>query len=242
MKLPFDLNTGIIANFDIETMKLKSRFLLPILGIPIALSLGACTMVQSDSKPIDSSTITPVSSETILTQNNGMMPGNHSMMMDLGPADAEYDLRFIDGMIPHHQGAIKMAEQVLQKSNNPELKKLAEEIIKAQEKEIAQMQEWRKTWYPDAKDAVMYHVAMGHSMSMSAEQMESMMMTADLGAVDGGFDQRFVQAMIPHHEGALIMAKDAQVKSKRPEIQQLAQAILVSQAAEIKLMKQWLKP
>ncbi|MGL6140791.1 MAG: DUF305 domain-containing protein [Planktothrix sp.] len=38
------------------------------------------------------------------------------------------------------------------------------------------------------------------------------------------------------------MAKDAQVKSKRPEIQQLAQAILVSQAAEIKLMKKWLKP
>jgi uncharacterized protein (DUF305 family) len=48
--------------------------------------------------------------------------------------------------------------------------------------------------------------------------------------------------MIPHHEGALIMAKDAQSKSKRPEIQQLSQAILVSQAAEIKLMKQWLKP
>ena len=88
----------------------------------------------------------------------------------------------------------------------------------------------------------MYHAAMGHSMSMSKEQMESMMMMVDLGAADGGFDQRFVQAMIPHHEGALIMAKDAQSKSKRPEIQQLSQAILVSQAAEIKLMKQWLKP
>jgi uncharacterized protein (DUF305 family) len=171
-----------------------------------------------------------------------MMSGNHGMMMDLGPADAEYDLRFIDGMIPHHQGAIKMAEQVLQKSHNPEVKKLAEEIIKAQKKEIAQMQEWRKTWYPDAKDAIMYHAPMGHSMSMSKEDMESMMMMTDLGAADAGFDQRFVQGMIAHHEGALIMAKDAQVKSKRPEIQQLAQAILVSQAAEIKLMKQWLKP
>ncbi|HAN72991.1 MAG TPA: DUF305 domain-containing protein [Planktothrix sp. UBA8402] len=223
-------------------MKFNSRFVLPILGISVALSLGACTKLQSSSKPIDSSTTTPVSSETILSQNNGMMSGNHGMMMDLGPADTEYDLRFIDGMIPHHQGAIKMAEQVIQKSNNPELKKLAEEIIKAQEKEIAQMQEWRKTWYPEAKDAIVYHAAMGHSMSMSSAQMESMMMMADLGAGDGGFDQRFIQAMIPHHEGALIMAKDAQLKSKRPEIQQLSQDILVSQAAEIKLMKQWLKP
>lgn len=223
-------------------MKINARFLLPILGLPITLILGACTMLQSHSKPMTSETATPVSSETVLAQNNGMMPGNHSMMMDLGPADAEYDLRFIDGMIPHHQGAIKMAEQVLQKSNNPELKKLAEEIIKAQKKEIAQMQEWRKTWYPQAKDAIMYHAAMGHSMSMSKEQMESMMMMVDLGAADGSFDQRFIQAMIPHHEGALIMAKDAQSKSKRPEIQQLSQAILVSQAAEIKLMKQWLKP
>ncbi|VXD11946.1 DUF305 domain-containing protein [Planktothrix paucivesiculata] len=223
-------------------MKFKSLFLLPILAIPVTLSLGACTRVESDSKPMSSEAVTPVSSETILTQNNGMMSGNHGMMMDLGPADAEYDLRFIDGMIPHHKGAVKMSEQVLQKSNNPEVKKLAEEIIKAQEKEIAQMQEWRKTWYPDAKDAIMYHAPMGHSMSMSKEDMESMMMMADLGPADAGFDQRFVEAMIPHHEGALIMAKDAQVKSKRPEIQQLAQAILVSQAAEIKLMKKWLKP
>ncbi|CAD5963699.1 hypothetical protein NO108_03706 [Planktothrix rubescens] len=91
-------------------MKINARFLLPILGLPITLILGACTMLQSHSKPMTSETATPVSSETVLAQNNGMMPGNHSMMMDLGPADAEYDLRFIDGMIPHHQGAIKMAE------------------------------------------------------------------------------------------------------------------------------------
>jgi uncharacterized protein (DUF305 family) len=182
-----------------------------------------------------------VSSETILTQNNGMMSGNHQMMMDLGPADVEYDLRFIDAMIPHHQGAIAMAQQVIHKSTRPELKKLAEEIIKAQEKEIAQMQQWRKTWYPEAKDAIAYHAAMGHSMPMSSQQMDSMMMMANLGEADSGFDQRFITAMIPHHQGALVMAKDAQLKSKRPEIQQLAQAILTSQEAEIQLMQQWLK-
>ena len=222
-------------------MKFNPIFLSPILGISLTLSLGACTTVQSSSKPLDSLKKTPVNSETILAQNNGMMSGNHQMMMDLGPADVEYDLRFIDAMIPHHQGAIAMAQQVLEKSTRPEVKKLAEEIIKAQEKEIAQMQQWRKTWYPEAIDAIAYHAAMGHSMPMSSQQMDSMMMMADLGAADSSFDQRFIMAMIPHHQGALVMAKDAQLKSKRPEMQQLAQAILTSQEAEIKLMQQWLK-
>ncbi|CAD5981038.1 hypothetical protein PCC9214_04740 [Planktothrix tepida] len=221
-------------------MRFNPDLLTSILGIFLTLSLGACTTVESSSKPINSSTATPVSSETILSQNHSMMSGNHGMMMDLGPADVEYDLRFIDAMIPHHQGAINMAQQVLQKSTRPEVKKLAEDIIKAQEKEIAQMQQWRKTWYPQAKDAIAYHAAMGHSMPMSSQQMDSMMMMADLGAADSGFDQRFFTAMIPHHQGALIMAKDAQTKSKRSEIQQLAQAILTSQEAEIKLMQQWL--
>ena len=218
-------------------MKFNPYFLFSLLGISVTLSLGACTTFQSQSQPKASETAVAVSSETPLAQKNTM--SEHHGMMDLGPADAEYDLRFIDAMIPHHQGAINMAKQVLQNSTRPQLKKLAEEIIQAQEKEIAQMQEWRKTWYPDAKEAIAYHAAMGHSMPMSSEQMDSMMMTVDLGAADSGFDQRFINAMIPHHEGALIMAKDAQTKSKRSEIQQLAQAILTSQEAEIKLMQQW---
>jgi uncharacterized protein (DUF305 family) len=217
-------------------MKLSPYFVFSVLGI--SLSLGACTTLQSQSQPTASETAVSVSSETPLTANNTR--SEHHAMMDLGPADAEYDLRFIDAMIPHHQGAINMAKQVVQNSTRPELKNLAEEIIKAQEKEIAQMQEWRKKWYPDAKEAIAYHAAMGHSMPMSSQQMDSMMMTVDLGVADSGFDQRFIKAMIPHHEGALIMAKDAQIKSKRSEIQQLAQAILTSQEAEIKLMQQWL--
>ena len=52
-------------------------------------------------------------------------------------------------------------------------------------------------------------------------------------------DKHFIEQMIPHHEGALVMAKDALNKSKRPEIQQLANAILTSQEQEINLMKKW---
>jgi uncharacterized protein (DUF305 family) len=49
--------------------------------------------------------------------------------MDLGPADESYDLRFLDAMVPHHEGAVVMAKEVLQKSQRPEMKKLAKEII-----------------------------------------------------------------------------------------------------------------
>lgn len=70
-----------------------------------------------------------------------------SMSMDLGEADSEYDQRFIDAMIVHHEGAIEMAEDAKEKSERPELLELADEIIAAQEAEIAQMQGWRNEWY-----------------------------------------------------------------------------------------------
>jgi uncharacterized protein (DUF305 family) len=171
--------------------------------------------------------------------NHGNMGG---MSMELGVADANYDLRFIDGMMPHHQGAIAMAKEALQKSKRPEIKKLAEAIIKAQQTEITQMQKWRKGWYPKASSTPMaWSTEMGHMMAMTASQKQGMMMSMELGAADANFDLRFLNAMIPHHEGALVMAKDAQTKTKRPEIKKLAQDILSSQQSEIAQMQQWRK-
>jgi uncharacterized protein (DUF305 family) len=170
---------------------------------------------------------------------------DHSGMkhgMDLGPVNEELDLRFIDSMIPHHKGAVVMAKEVLQKSQRPDLKKLADDIIRAQTKEINQMKAWRTAWYPKApSEPIAWHSNMGHSMAMTQDQIKSMMMTMDLGAADAEFDRRFIDAMIPHHEGALTMAQEVLGKSKRPEIQKLAKDILTSQAAEIAQMKQWRK-
>jgi uncharacterized protein (DUF305 family) len=219
-------------------MKFRSTLLaLTLSGTFAFLSLGlAACSDSSDSSDPSARSVGQDSS----TEMEGMNHGSQGMNMDLGPADESFDLRFIDAMILHHQGAVEMAQVALEQSNRDEIKQLSQQIIAAQEQEIQQMQEWRQTWYPDAPDEpVMYHSEMGHMMPMSEEMKASMMMDVDLGTTDEEFDLRFINAMIPHHEGALTMAEEALEKSDRPEIQQLAQQVIDSQESEINQMNQW---
>lgn len=58
----------------------------------------------------------------------------------------KFDEAFINAMIVHHEGAIKMAEQARHKADHQEIKDLAENIISAQTAEIEQMREWKKNW------------------------------------------------------------------------------------------------
>jgi uncharacterized protein (DUF305 family) len=74
--------------------------------------------------------------------SNGMA---RQMVMENGKYS---DKAFIDAMIPHHQSAIEMAEVAYEKSKNPRIKELAENIMSAQKREIEQMKQWRKDWFP----------------------------------------------------------------------------------------------
>ncbi len=82
---------------------------------------------------------------------NMEMPGMaNSMKMDMAKLsnskDKDFDLAFIEMMTPHHAGATAMAKEALTKAERPEIKTLANQIIKAQEAEIKMMNEWKAKW------------------------------------------------------------------------------------------------
>ncbi len=213
----------------------KVRLLTPIAMIVGTLGISSLAIANLTTQHHQNSN---------LAQNHeGMNHGgmmNHSM--DVGPANANYDLRFLDSMIPHHQGALVMAQEVLQKSKRPELIKLAQGILIDQKKDIAQMKLWRKQWYPKASATpIMWHAEMNHEMAMTPAHKQSMMMRMSLGKADAGFDVRFLDSMIPHHQGAVTMAQDLLLKSKRPQMKKFAQNIIKSQQVEIDMMTKWQK-
>ena len=73
----------------------------------------------------------------------------HSHAHDVGTAGRTYDLRWIDGMVQHHTGALRMGEFVFD-IGSPGVGSLAKEIWRDQAQEIKAMGQWRKAWYPEA--------------------------------------------------------------------------------------------
>lgn len=81
-------------------------------------------------------------------QNQSPPPATSSPMMqrEIDRGTEEVDKSFIEMMIPHHQGAVEMAQMAVKKAKNPEVRKLAESIISDQNREIEQMRTWYKHW------------------------------------------------------------------------------------------------
>lgn len=199
-------------------------------------SFVACGTQGNSSKTtshsnVNHSTATVPSSEHATIDHGSM---DHSTMKSSpNAADADYDLQFIDTMIAHHQGAVDMAKLIPAKALNGELKKLGMNIISSQEKEIAAMRAWRDRWFGGKPPAINMEMA-GMAASMSGMNMQK------LDSLSGkAFDIEFVKQMIPHHEGAVVMAQEALKRSKKDEIKTLAAAIIRDQQAEIQQMTSW---
>ena len=86
------------------------------------------------------------------TQGQATAKDHSSMSMDdmtkelVGLSGDAYDKAFVEMMIAHHDGAVDMAELSDARAKHDEVKQLSQEIIKAQESEIADMKQWQKDW------------------------------------------------------------------------------------------------
>jgi uncharacterized protein (DUF305 family) len=89
---------------------------------------------------------------------------NDKMHAGMGNINADADIAFMQGMIPHHRGAVDMAKVALEHGKDPEVRALAQKVIAAQEAEIKDMQAWldKKGVAAEKPLTAADHAAMGH--------------------------------------------------------------------------------
>ena len=143
----------------------------------------------------------------------------------------EADVVFAQGMISHHEQAIEMADIALDPTigAGEQVRDLATRIKGGQDPEIILMTGWLAAWdQPMQMDS-----SDGHDMSsmegmMSATEMDS------LGAMNGAeFDAMWLEMMIRHHGGAILMADDVKAAGSNPDVRALADQVIAAQKAEI---------
>ena len=159
---------------------------------------------------------------------------DHSKMVSSpGAKDAPQELQFIDTMIAHHKGAIEMAKLVNGRTENATLKKFADGIINAQDREVTEMMRWRGKWF-EGKPA-----AINMDFPGMQEGMGGMDMSKLTAAKGPEFDLEFISQMIPHHQGAIKMADALKAGKQYGDLTNLAAVIKKDQSAEIEQMKKW---
>lgn len=149
------------------------------------------------------------------------------------PKGAAFDQAFIDAMVPHHEGAIEMAKAAKEAGlSQPDLVKVADDILRTQQGEIEQMKKWRADWFGSSTIDPNGAAALGLSESDMGMQHD-----ADALLNSGDVDTDFAQMMITHHQGAIEMAKLAADNAEHDEIKELAEAIIEAQEREIEIMR-----
>ena len=156
------------------------------------------------------------------------------------------DAHFIVMMIPHHEGAIAMAELALQRSRRSEIRGLAESIRTSQSQENAQMRRWYRQWY--GSDVPTWPgpgwgqgMGMRGGMGMGGMGMGMPGFSTSLDALRTApdFDRSFLEQMIAHHRMGVMMASHAQWGTVHPELRELEATMVRVQSAEIEQMARW---
>lgn len=140
--------------------------------------------------------------------------------MTLGRPDRSLDLRYINGMIAHHRGAMLLAEQASSNAQRQEMKDLSAKILADEPAAIDELYRWKKDWYGDTrkiKDPIV----------------------ANLGTSDEKFDLRFLNALIAHHESGLQMTEEVKTKSSRTEVLNNADAVETFLTTTLEVFENW---
>lgn len=146
------------------------------------------------------------------------------------PYTAADDVAFIDFFVPHHRSAIEMADMVIARGVDPQVRAMAQEMKDAQAEEIEKMISARRelTGSPEV-------AAPPHDPHMDADMM------AMRGLAGIALDRRFLEEMIPHHAGALPVAHRSEPRLAREDMRALARMIYGAQASEIGEMQRILE-
>ncbi|MDZ7881666.1 MAG: DUF305 domain-containing protein [Mycobacterium sp.] len=204
-----------------------------------ALFVSACSGTASDG---EASSVTTSMSTSV---GAPAAAGTHN----------DADVAFAQGMIPHHEQAVEMSDMLLRKQGvDPVVVSLADKIKGAQAPEIATMQGWLQQWGVPAAPAMSGadmpgHNMPGHDMSGGGAMGDmpamggghGMMSDADMAAlqnaqgVDAG--RLFLEQMIEHHQGAIVMAQQEIDNGQFPAAVDMARSIVSSQQAEIDEMQ-----
>lgn len=131
------------------------------------------------------------------------------------------DLLYIDGMMPHHEMAVMMAEHELEHGSRPQLKAIAQKIKASQMEEITLFKSMRKALTGQEKSPETKDQHMEDDMKKMMDLMGAQM------------DSYFIQHMIPHHAEAISMAHRALPYLRNSDLVQNAKNVVRDQAVEI---------
>jgi uncharacterized protein (DUF305 family) len=218
--------------------------LLPLLvgGLISLLFLAACGSTTTTSTGSGSSSTSPTATTASGSSSTNSTPtvppmatvtsGNDPMTNSLkGLSGKDFEIKFMQEMIVHHQSATQMAQLVPAHTKRQELITLSQNIITAQNKEISEITTWLSQWY--------HEKPLTNSMSVPGmSEMPGEMNTLNQ-AQNATFDKLFMTMMTSHHQEAINMANLLPTKTQRPELLKLGQNIVTSQSAEIQQMKGW---
>lgn len=123
--------------------------LFGIMGLIVGSFITYIFISNTGNKAVDTTTQTQQAMNNMDMGNMGTsmtMSGDNMMAQLKGKTGAEFDKAFMNAMIEHHSSAISMAKEAQKNAGKEEIKKLAEDIIVAQTKEIEMMKQWQQIW------------------------------------------------------------------------------------------------